>query len=217
MKRASVVLLAVLALAAVASPARAEGLLVAASGGYFGINSPDTAKAVFDSSGGGIFGGEVGYVLGEHLFFTGGARFFSKTGQRVFVAEPGGDVFRLGFPLEMRLVPIQATVGWRFGQTRLFNVPLTPYVGAGGGVTSYREESTVAGEVREFSTSKAGLHGLAGLEFGGGRLRFGVEASFSSVPNAIGDSPDGVSRVYGEDDVGGFSVVGKIVFTTGRR
>jgi hypothetical protein len=192
------------------------GLLIAASGGFFGINSKETAKAVFDSSRGGTFGGEVGYVLGEHLFFTAGARVFSKTGQRVFVADPGGPVFKLGFPLKLRLVPAQATVGWRLGQKRLFGVALNPYVGLGGGVTSYREESTVAGEVRTYSVSKAGGHGLIGLEIGGSRLRFGIEASYSSVPDAIGDSPDGVSKIYGEDDIGGFTVLGKIVFTTGK-
>ncbi len=192
------------------------GLMLSASGGYFGINSRQTAKAIFDASGGSTYGGEVGYVFGEHLFFSAGARSFSRTGQRVFVAEPGGTVFKLGFPLKLQMVPAQATVGWRLSRKRLLGIPFTPYLGVGGGVTSYKEESTVAGEVRKYSVSKAGAHGLAGLELGGGHWRFGVEASYSSVPNAIGDSPDGVSRIYGEDDIGGFTVLGKVVFSTSK-
>jgi hypothetical protein len=212
-RRASVALLVLGLAPAAAAQQESGGLMLSASGGYFGINSSDTARAVFDKPGGSTYGGELGYVLGEHLYFTLGARSFNRTGQRVFVAEPGGEVFKLGFPLELRMVPAQATVGWRLGRKRLFGIPLTPYLGIGGGVTSYREESTVAGEVRKYSVSKPSGHGLLGLELGSGHWRFGVEASYSSVPNAIGDSPDGVSKIYGEDDVGGFTVLGKLVFS----
>ena len=142
---------------------------------------------------------------------------FNKDGQRVFVADAGSRVFKLGFPLKLRLVPAQATIGWRFSQKRVFSVPLTPYVGIGGGITSYKEESDVAGEPHNFSVSKAGGHGLVGLELGGGPLRFAVEAAYSTVPDAIGGSPNGVSKVYGEKDIGGTTILGKIVFTTSKR
>lgn len=206
---------------------RGSGLLLSASGGYLDVNFKDSLKAVTiqpdkegeeaGSSGGGTFGGDVGYVFNDHLFFTLGARVFSKNGERVFVADPGSPVFKLGFPLKLKLVPAQATVGWRFGQQRVFSVPLTPYVGIGGGLTSYREESSVAGEAHDFSVTKAGVHGLVGVEFGGGRLRFAVEAAYSSVPDAIGDSPTGVSKIYGEKDIGSTTILGKIVFTTSKR
>lgn len=205
-----------------ASPASAQqesggGFLLSAHGGYVGLNFKESARAILGSTGGATFGGDIGYVLGEHLFFSAGARYFSRTGERVFVTEPGGTVFKLGHPLKLRLVPAQATVGWRFGEIRSLGMPLTPYVGLGGGVTSYREESTIGGETRLFEVKKTSGHALAGLELGGGPLRFAIELTYSTVPNAIGDSPDGVSRIYGEKDIGGFAVLGKIVFTTARR
>ena len=62
----------------------------------------------------------------------------------------------------------------------------------------------------EISQTKASGHVATGLEYGQGRLRFGVELSYSTVPDALGLG--GVSRVYGEDDLGGFTALGKIVF-----
>ena len=219
MRRAVVASFVLIGFGSVASAQqeRASGLLLSASGGYLDVNFKESAKAVAGSSRGGTFGGDVGYVFNDHLFFTLGARVFSKDGERVFVADAGSPVFKLGFPLELKLVPAQATIGWRFGQQRVLRVPVTPYVGVGVGVTSYREESSVAGEAHDFSVTKAGGHGLAGVEFGGGRLRFAVEAAYSSVPNAIGDSPTGVSKIYGEKDIGSTTILGKIVFITSKR
>ena len=195
----------------------AGGLLLGASGGYLEPRFRESLKAVSGSSGGVTFGGEAGFIFGDHLFFSVAARIFSKNGERVFVADPGGTVFKLGHPLKLRLVPAQATLGWRFFERRAAGIVLTPYVGAGGGLTSYHEESTIAGETRTFDVKKAGAHALAGLELGGGRLRFAVEAGYSTAPNALGDSPDGVSRVYNEKDIGGFTLLGKIAFNSGRR
>ena len=49
----------------------------------------------------------------------------------------------------------------------------------------------------------------AGVEVGRGHLRFGAEVGFSSVPDAIGVG--GVSKVYGEDDLGGLHALGKLI------
>ena len=196
---------------------RGGGLMLSASGGYLGVNFKESAKAVLGSPGGGTFGGDAGFGFGEHLFVSVAAHRFSRSGERVFVAEPGGTVFKLGHPLTLTLVPAQLTLGWRFFETRLVGLRLTPYLGIGGDYVSYKEESTVAGETHTFDVKKPGGHVLGGVELGGGPLRFAVEAGYSRVPNALGDSPDGVSRVYGEKDIGGFTLLGKIVFSTGRR
>jgi hypothetical protein len=50
---------------------------------------------------------------------------------------------------------------------------------------------------------------MAGVEVGKGRFRFGAEVGYSSVPDAVGLG--GVSRVYGEDDLGGLHAIGKLV------
>jgi outer membrane protein W len=196
---------------------RAGGLLLSASGGYLEPRFRQSLEAVSGSSGGVTFGGDVGFLFGNHLSLTVGAHYFRKEGQRVFVAEPGGTVFPLGHPLKLRLVPAQATLSWRFFEKRAAGIVLTPYVGAGGGLTSYHEESEVAGETRVFDVKKASGHALAGVEFGGGHLRFALEAGYSTAPNALGDSPEGVSRVYNEKDIGGLTLLGKIVFNSGRR
>lgn len=190
-----------------------NGFTVGVNGGYLGLTARNSAKAVFDSSGGGTFGGEVGYEF-ERFFVTAGARRFSKQGERVFVADADSPVFKLGHPLEATITPIQATVGYRFSEVRLFGVGFRPYLGAGGGVTKYEEHSTVAGISEDVSLSKAGGHVLGGVQFGRSHLRFGVEAGYAFVPNTIGVG--GVSKVYGEKDIGGFTVLGKIVFSTSR-
>jgi len=195
---------------AVPGTAAGQGFAIDAEGGYFTISAADSAKAVLGSSGFGSFGGGLGYRFGEHFFAHAAVRFSSKDGERVFVAEPGAEVFPLGHPLTFRLVPVEFTLGWRFSRVG----PFTPYVGVGGGFTSVKEESTVAGLTETESQKKASGHVRAGLEFGRSALRLAVEAQWSSVPNAIGVG--GVSKLYGESNVGGFTILGKLIFTTAR-
>jgi opacity protein-like surface antigen len=191
--------------------ASAASFGVEAQGGYFSMSATKSAQAVFDgSTGGGTFGGALRYVIQKGFYIAAGARTFSKSGQRVFVASPVGPVAKLGFPLDVRITPIFGTVGYRFFEGRAF----VPYVGVGGGVTKFRETSDVTGDVREDSRSKASYHALIGLEYGAGMFRVGAEGVFSSVPDSIGVG--GVSKVYGEKDLGGFSVLGTLVVSFGR-
>jgi len=170
-----------------------------------------SAKAVFGSSGGVTFGGGVRYIFGPGLYVSGWARSFSKDGQRVFIADASSTVFPLGHPLKVSIVPIQATIGYRFG----VGGAITPYFGVGGGITKYHEESTVGGETTTLDESKGSGHVLAGVEVGHGTVRFGAEVGYAFVPNALGIG--GVSKIYNETDIGGFSVVGKVVFAFGGR
>jgi hypothetical protein len=205
-------LLAGLLIAAFAPSARAQKFGVELEGGYADLtNSQRSAQAVFDgASGSGTFGGSFRFVPKKGFYVSAGARTWSKDGERVFVASPTGPVQRLGFPLSVRLVPITATVGYRFRRTRA----LVPYVGVGGGVTLYREESDVAGETQKESRSAGTFVGEAGLEYGRKSLRFGVEGSYSTAPKGAGVA--GVSHVYGEDDIGGWAVLGKVVYVFGK-
>ena len=129
----------------------------------------------------------------------------------MFAASLTGPVQHLGFPLSVRLTPITGTVGYRFRRDRSF----VPYVGVGGGVTLYREESEVAGEALSESRSAGTFVGEAGVEYGKGRFRYAVEGRYSIASEAIGLGR--VSEVYGEDDVGGWALVGKVVYTFGKR
>jgi hypothetical protein len=188
--------------------ARAGGFALGAEAGYYDMTSAaDSAKAVFDGKSGGVAFGALARVDVGRSFFAGvGARMFRKEGQRAFVAGPGEPSFPLGHPLKVRVLPVYGLFGYRLRP----EAALVPYAGVGVGLTSYHEESTVAGLVTKSSTSKVSGHAVAGLEYGRGRLRFALEAMYMTAPDSIG--LDGVSSVYGEDDVGGVSAVGRIVF-----
>jgi hypothetical protein len=194
---------ALLALAAL--PAAAGDLALEVHAGYFQMAAGNSASALFGSGGGGTFGGAVRYTFWRGAFVSAGARSFSKDGERVFVASPSSPVQKLGFPLTVRLTPIFLTVGYRLRDGKR----VVPYAAVGGSVTSYKEESTVAGETFDASRSKAGFLGAAGVEVGRGTFRFGAEVGYSAVPDAIGVG--GVSKVYGEKDLGGPHAVGKLI------
>jgi hypothetical protein len=115
-------LLALLALGvlagAAASPLHAKDIAVAVEGGYFDMTiAKSSAKAVFGgSAGGATFGAELQLTFDKGIFAAAGFRRFSKNGQRVFVADKAGAVFPLGHPLEVRLTPLYAAVGYRLGR-----------------------------------------------------------------------------------------------------
>jgi len=81
-------------------------------------------------------------------------------------------------------------------------------------VTKYHETSEVTGDIREENRSSGSFHVLAGVEYGKGMFRVGAEGLYSSVPDSLGVG--GVSKVYNEKDLGGFSVLGKLVVSFGR-
>jgi hypothetical protein len=207
---AGVAIVAAGLLSAFGPKAGATELALAVEGGLHSLsNSPSSAKAVFDGSKSGpTFGASVRAVFRRSIFVAADVRHFSKTGERVYLADPNGKVFPLGHPLELRIIPVTATVGYRFRASRT----LVPYLGAGGGLASLNEESTVGGVTETDSRSKATAHVLGGLEYGRGLVRFAAEVSWSTIPNAIGLG--GVSQVYGEDDLGGVSAVAKVIVST---
>jgi len=194
--------------AVLSAPAAGAGeVSLTLDGGWHELsNASSSAKAVFDASGGPTFGFAGQYGLGESFFIRVGARFFQRDGERVFVAAPGSPVFRLGHPLTVRIIPAYGLFGFRFLQ----GASLRPYIGVGGGATSYNEEGDVAGEILTSTANKASGHAVAGLDFGRGMFRFGGEVMYSVAPNAIGFG--GVSQIYGEDDIGGLSAVVRISF-----
>lgn len=193
-----------------AARAGAGELGLSADSGYFHLtNSRQSAQAVFGGAGGFTGGGALRYGFGSGFFVAAGARYFERTGERVFVAEAGSPVFRLGHPLKVRMIPMYALVGYRFERRR--GVPLVPYVGLGGGATSYHEESEIGGLTEGvLDQTKGAGYGVLGLDYGRGAVRFGIEMTYSIVPDSAGLG--GVSSVYGEDDLGGFTVVGKLTF-----
>jgi hypothetical protein len=192
-----------------AGRATAGEIAVEGQGGYFQMAASNSGSALFGSDHGATFGGALRYTFWRGAFVSAGARTFSKDGERVFVATPSSVVQKLGFPLTMRTTPIFLSLGYRFRNGHM----VVPYVSAGGTITQYKETSTVAGESFDESLSKAGFVGAVGVEIGRGLLRFAAEGGWCAVPNAIGNA--GVSKVYGENDIGGKYAVGKVVLAFG--
>ena len=192
-----------------AGPVSAGEFAAELQAGYFSMTATKSAEAVFDSSGGFTWGGAARYSFDLGIYLSGGVRTFSKDGERVFVAGATDPVNKLGFPLSIRITPYFLNLGYRLGQGSL----IVPYGGVGGSITSFREESSVAGISYDQSETKTGFHVVGGVEVGRGRFRFGGEAAWSTVPNAV--SVGGVSEIYGEDDLGGWSIVGKLVIAFG--
>jgi hypothetical protein len=188
-----------------ATPTTAGELAFEAHAGYFQMAAENSASAVFESRGGGTFGGALRYTVWRGAFVSAGARTFSREGERVFVATPTSPVQKLGFPLKLRLTPMFLAVGYRLRDGKL----IVPYAGLGGALTSFKEESEVAGEAFDEDGSKAGFLGFAGVEVGRGTFRVGAEAGYTTVPDAVGLG--GVTKVYGEDDLGGWHAVGKVI------
>lgn len=198
-----------LILTAGAASASAGDKVLGLEGGWAVLsNARQSAEAVFDgATGGPTFGGSFRFGVGRSLYVGVTGRFFRKEGERAFVASPGGQPFPLGHPLTVRVIPVHAQVGWRFRPS----ATLVPYVALGVGATSYREESTVGGLAEEpVSQTKASGLAAAGLEYGQGRVRFGLDLSYLTAPDSLGLG--GVSAVYGEDDIGGFTVLGRVAF-----
>ena len=194
---------------ACAGSAAAGEVAINLEGGWAELsNAKRSAEAVFDGASGGFtFGAGVRWSVTPSIYVALGGRYFSKDGERAFVSAPDQPPFGLGHPLSLRLIPVHAQAGWRFRPGTSF----VPYVGLGVGATSYREESTV-GDIPEPTVSETKFSVLvsAGLEYGRGPVRFGVDLSYSTVPDSLGVG--GVSQVYGEDDLGGFTALGRIVF-----
>ena len=175
-----------------------------AIGGYgmFG-NISFTASKSFDAiagtPSGPIFGGgaRVGLPFGG-LFVNVGAWRYRADGERVFVAN--NQTFKLGIPVEITVTPIELSFGWQFAFRR---VPkLRPYVAAGLTSMSYRETSDFATESENADDRFSGYHLLGGAEYKITRwLGVAGEASWTTVPNAIGQS--GVSKSFNETDLGG--------------
>ena len=209
MSRANIVVLTG-ALLLTGGLAQAGELAISLEGGYFDLTmARKSAQAVFGgSAGGATFGAQVRLGIGRSFYVALGGRRFQRDGERAFLADASSEPYRLGHPLSVRTMPVYTLVGYRFSPGKR----LVPYAGLGFGITSYREERTVAEiEQEPVTAAKPSGHLVAGLEWGRSTLRFGVEAMFSTVPGAIGK--DGVSKVYGESNVGGLTIVGKVVLS----
>ena len=175
MRRFHLIVLAVLAASAVAATAEAQTRITQRPsansrsiqiGGYamvgrFTFAASESFDAILGTSSVPIVGGGVTVSLPwRGLFVDVGGWHFSKSGERVFVLEQ--ETFPLGIPLDVTIVPLEFSAGWKF---RLRRLPkLIPY--AAGGYTSfgYQETSSFAGAGEDLDERFGGYHLRGGAD-----------------------------------------------------
>jgi opacity protein-like surface antigen len=171
-------------------------------------NSPETEKAIFGDQDGIGLGLGLSYDRGLRFRLGAEVRRINRNGERAFAVDRTSEAFRLGHPLNFVMTQSLATVAFRFGKIG----PVSPYLGAGFGFVSWREESNTAGVIDQADGTSGLFEGRLGVERRQGRVRLALEGGITFVPNAIGVG--GISKVYEETDLGGLFVVAKIGFSS---
>ena len=206
--------LVTLALLAGAGTAAAQSRNIEIGGyamvGQFTFAASESFETILGTSSGTIFGGgaTVGLPLGG-LFVEVGAWQYSASGERVLILD--GQIIPLGIPLDVAIVPLEISAGWKFRSRKL--PKLVPY--AAGGYTSfgYKETSSFSGTGEDIDDRFGGYHLRGGAEFKITRwLGVAGELAWTTVPDAIGNV--GVSARFNETDLGGTSVRARL--TVGR-
>ncbi|MFA5908314.1 MAG: hypothetical protein WC815_06035 [Vicinamibacterales bacterium] len=178
--------------------------------GRFTFAATESFDAILGKTAAPIVGGgaTVGLPFGG-LFVDVGAWRFAGSGERVLVLD--GDVIPLGIPLDVTIVPIEFSAGWRF---RIPRVPkLVPYAAAGYTSFGYQETSSFAGAGEDVDERFGGYHLRGGAEYKITRwLGVAGEVAWTTVRDAIGEG--GVSASFHETDLGGTSFRARI--TVGR-
>ncbi len=163
------------------------------------------AKDSFDAVAGtttvrGPGGGAEVQRLWREVFVRGSVSRLRVEGERVFVFD--GQVFRLGIPLEITMMPIEVAAGWRF--TPLGSRKIAPYVGGGVVFLRYREEADDDGPSDRVNESYRGAVVFGGVDVPVWRfVSAGAEVAYRTVN--VPD-PGGTFEVFGEKNLGGVSM-----------
>jgi opacity protein-like surface antigen len=192
-----------------ASPAAAQTEFMLRGFGDLGSTTFAAKKsfdAVLGSESGRVLGGGVEAVLPQRVFVNLRASRFREVGQRVFLFN--GERFGLDIPTTVTVTPVELTGGYRFD----FGRRLIPYGGAGVGWHRYEETSQFADAGENVDERFAGYHLVGGAEFRLARwIGAAAEAQWATVPDALGDDSNSVSREFDESDLGGVTFRLKVV------
>ncbi len=92
--------------------------------------------------------------------------------------------------------PLSLTAAWVFNREARWRF----YAGGGATLLFWKDE----GASRSADGTDPGAHAVLGLRRAGEGFQWGAELRYSTVPDAIGEA--GISRFFGEDDLGGLAV-----------
>jgi opacity protein-like surface antigen len=156
--------------------------------------------------GGGI---DAVNLNGGGLFFRAAASLMGKSGTR------STGTISSGFALQVRMLPIDLGLGWRFNHaTRANNV--TPFVGGGALLLHYSETSPAGDSTDDISSWFIGFEAFGGVDVRlTPSLTVAPEVDFRSLPGAIGSG--GLSQVFNESNLGGLAVRVTVGVRLGRR
>jgi len=167
----------------------------------------ESFEAVLGSSTGTLFGGGGEVILPQRIFVGLRASRFEKDGERVFVFN--GRTFGLGIDTTVRVTLIELTAGYRFGPPRW---RVVPYAGGGLGWHRHQETSAFAEDDENVDETHRGYHILGGVELRLARwLGVGGEAQWTTVSDALGQDPNGVSAAFDEADLGSTALRVKVI------
>ncbi len=180
------------------------------------FSATQSFRAILGRPAGPLFGGGLELGLPKHLFLSVGASRFRRTGHRVFAFQ--GTVFNLNEPATITVTPLEITVGYRYtgpaqpATRAAASTKLIPYVGGGVGWHKYTETSAHSSDADDVHATFAGYQVVGGVETPLQKwMALAAEAQFASVPNALGQDLSGVSNVYDEHNLGGFTIRVKVV------
>lgn len=165
----------------------------------------ETFKAIVGKASQPFVGGGVQIAMPGGLYVDATVSRFSKNGERAFVTDDG-EVFRLGVPVKVTLVPVEITAGYRFRMKP--NSRVTPYVGGGFGSYGYGESDET--EADDLKLRHTGFLAVGGVEYRVGRwAAVSADAQYTSISGILGDG--GVSEQLGEDNLGGIAARFRII------
>jgi hypothetical protein len=172
--------------------------------GYVRFAAEQSFNAILGASGGGFYGGGA-EVRVLDAFVSASVERFEKTGQRILVTD--GEVFQLGIPDTITVMPIAVSAGWRIPRERA-----TPYIGGGVGRILYRERASFTEAAENVRSQYSSYHVLGGLEFRNEWVATAFEVQYTRAPNTIGVG--GASAAFQETNLGG--LVARIKILVGR-
>jgi hypothetical protein len=188
----------------VVSPPRKLGIVGVGQFGYVRFAAQQSFNAILGAPGGGFYGGGA-EVRVTNAFLSASIERFEKTGQRVLVMD--GEVFALGIPDTITVMPVAVSAGWRIPRERA-----TPYFGGGVGRIIYKEQASFTEPTENVRSQYSSYHVLGGVEFRNEWVATAFEVQYTSAPHTIGVG--GASAAFQETNLGG--LVARIKVLVGR-
>jgi len=169
------------------------------------MSASESFKAVADKDGLASYGGGVQVAnIAKGLFVEASIERSTVDGERVFVFDD--EVFRLGIPLEIEMMPIDLVAGWRSPVADR----VSAYGGAGVTFLTYKETSEFSDADEDIDERYTGFVVMGGIEFGLAKWAYlRGELRYRRVADVLGVG--GVSAVFDETTLGGIGGGIKIV------